>query len=157
MGTEIERRFLLNTEPHGIALGQGAHLRQGYLAGEDDVEVRLRIVDTTATLTVKAGRGLSRTEVEVALGQAEAEQLWPHTLGRRIDKVRYKVPLERWTAEVDCYFSDLDGLWSVEVEFSDLADAEAFIVPSWFGREVTGDRSWTNAELARHGRPDRAV
>ena len=39
-------------------------LRQGYVAEENDVDVRIRIADATSTLTVKAGRGLDLTEVD---------------------------------------------------------------------------------------------
>jgi adenylate cyclase len=47
----------------------------------------------------------------------------------------------------------LDGLYIVEVEFTSEDEATAFVAPQWFGREVTGDPAWTNASLARHGRP----
>jgi CYTH domain-containing protein len=57
-------------------------------------------------------------------------------------------------AEVDLYAGALAGLCVVEVEFSSETDAAAFIPPAWFGRELTGQRGWNNAALARHGRPD---
>ena len=72
----------------------GVHIRQGYLAEEGAIEVRLRITTTKATLTVKAGTGMSRTEVEVAISVDEADALWPHTVGRRIDKTRHRVLLD---------------------------------------------------------------
>jgi CYTH domain-containing protein len=56
-------------------------------------------------------------------------------------------------AEVDLYAGSLAGLRIVEVEFASADDASRFTPPSWFGSEVTGDRRWTNAELARHGAP----
>jgi adenylate cyclase len=107
-------------------------------------------------LTVKAGRGLSRTEVEVPISAEQAEALWPHTAGRRIDKIRHRVALGASTdlvAEVDLYAGELDGLCTVEVEFASAADAGAFVAPDWFGRDVTDEPGWTNAALARHGRP----
>jgi len=154
--TEIERKFILDEVPDASRLGVGQRLRQGYLAVDGDVSLRVRIADGGATLTVKAGVGLSRTEVELPLSSEHAEALWPHTLGRRIVKVRYRVPLDRSdvaVAEVDVYGDALGGLSTVEVEFDSEADAAAFEPPRWFGREVTGDRAWTNASLARHGRP----
>lgn len=153
MATEIERKFLVDDLPAPSVLGNGTGLRQGYLAGEGDVEVRLRLADGTAVLTIKAGRGRSRTEVETELDPAEAEELWPHTEGRRIEKTRYKVVLGDVTAEVDVFADALDGLLVVEVEFPSEAEADAFEPPAWFGRELTGDGRWTNASLARHGRP----
>ena len=157
MTIEIERKFILPEAPSTGQLGPGAHLRQGYLAEEDAVEVRVRITSTNATLTVKAGTGLSRTEVDLGISLGQAEALWPHTLGRRIDKTRYRVTIDDrlgHVAEVDVYSGDLTGLCVVEVEFGSETDASAFVLPDWFGRELTGDPGWGNAALARHGRPD---
>jgi CYTH domain-containing protein len=153
MGVEIERKFLLHRLPGPEVLGPGTELRQGYLAEEGDVEVRVRIAAGEAALTVKAGRGRSRTEVEVPVALAEAEDLWPHTVGRRIAKVRHRVDVGDLVAEVDVYRGDLDGLVVVEVELPDEATSDGFVPPAWFGPEVTGDPAWSNAALARSGRP----
>lgn len=153
MATEVERKFILDSVPD--ALPEGRSLRQGYLAEEDDVEVRVRIDGESAVLTVKAGRGLSRTEVEKALTIAEANSLWPHTAGRRVEKVRHRMRHGAGLVlEVDLYGGALDGLRVVEVEFPDEQASSAFEAPEWFGRELTGDARWSNAALARHGRPD---
>lgn len=156
--TEVERRFLLDRVPGAAELGRpldgGEPLRQGYLADEGDVSVRVRITDRAATLTVKAGSGLSRTEVELPLSLAEAGALWPHTGDRQIVKRRHRVPLGGdLVAELDVYAGALEGLASVEVEFASEADAHRFAPPAWFGREVTDRPEWTNAALARHGLP----
>jgi CYTH domain-containing protein len=151
---EIERKFLLTAVPDAEALGPGRRLRQGYVALDGDVEVRVRIDDAGAVLTLKAGRGLARTEVELPLGADDADALWLHTNGRRIEKRRHPCPLDGGlVAEVDLYDGDLEGLAVVEVEFADAAAAAAFDPPPWFGREVTGEAGWSNADLARAGRP----
>ena len=83
--------------------------------------------------------------------------MWPHTPGRRIDKTRYRVALDdplADVAEVDLYAGELAGLCVVEVEFGSETEAAAFVPPDWFGRELTGEPGWSNAALARHGRPD---
>jgi adenylate cyclase len=153
MASEIERAFLVEHLPDDLALGPGDHLRQGYLAEEAGTQVRLRISDTAATLTIKAGRGLVRTEVELPVPADDAEALWGLTAGRRIDKVRHRLEVDGGTAEVDVYAGELDGLVRAEVEFHSQAAAEAFTPPVWFGTEVTDDPRWSNASLARHGRP----
>ena len=84
---------------------------------------------------------------------AEAEALWPHTVGRRLEKVRHRVPVAGGVAEVDRYGGELTGLWTVEVEFDVGAGGRRLPPPPWFGAEVTDVDGWSNAALARHGRP----
>jgi adenylate cyclase len=153
---EIERKFLPPQLPREHLSDAGEHMRQGYLAIDGTVAVRIRITDRAAVLTVKGGGGMARTEVESTVTVDEAEALWALTEGRRIDKVRHRVPLDgQLVAEVDVYAGDLDGLCTVEVEFDSEAAASAFEPPDWFGRDVTGEHGWSNAALARDGRPDR--
>jgi len=154
MADEIERKFLVPETPRLDTVEPGDGLRQGYLAVDGPVEVRLRFGQAAPRLTVKAGAGLHRTEVEVSLTDADADALWPHTDGRRIEKVRHRTALgDDLVAEVDLYGGDLEGLCTVEVEFPDRAAADAFVAPAWFGTELTGQSGWSNAALARHGRP----
>lgn len=153
MATEIERKFIAEGLPTN-GVGSGIAIRQGYIAEDGDAEVRVRITETTATVTVKVGRGRSRTEVELDVAAADAEQLWAHTEGRRIEKVRHTVAVGGAMADVDVYGGALAGLVVVEVEFESESAADSFTPPPWFGRELTGDKRWSNAALARHGRPD---
>ena len=154
MAREIERKWLADQPPTTQKLGAGTALRQGYVAIDGDVTVRVRIAPETAWLTIKGGGdGLDRTEVEVELDLAEAEDLWLQTGERRLEKTRHRVPVDEYTAEVDVFGEALAGLCLVEVEFPSVEAAEAFAAPAWFGREVTGRPEWSNASLARHGRP----
>ncbi len=154
MATEIERKWVADRPPPADTLGVGTPLRQGYVAIDDDVTVRVRIAPDRAWLTIKGGGdGLGRTEVEVALDLDEAEDLWKHTGERRLEKTRHRVPVGDFTAEVDIFAGSLAGLCVVEVEFPAVEAATAFTAPSWFGREVTGHAEWSNASLARHGLP----
>ena len=157
MTVEIERKFLLSEIPGAEALGAGESLRQGYLADDGDVSVRIRIAGRTSVLTVKAGgTGLTRTEVELPLSGKQVDALWPHTAQRRVEKTRYRVPLagdKERVAEVDVYAGDLSGLCIVEVEFDSEAEAAEFEPPAWFGRDVTDEPGWRNSELARDGVP----
>jgi len=152
---EIERKFLVQESPVDVTDRQGSRLRQGYLAVDDAVEVRIRSDGKRATLTVKAGQGLTRTEVETALGQEQFDALWPLTEGRRIEKLRHRIPVGEQTAELDRYEGSLSGLCVVEVEFGSVDEAERFDPPEWFGEELTGIPGWSNADLAAKGRPDR--
>lgn len=154
MGTEIERKFLIERVPDEVPLGSGVVIRQGYVAEEDGVSVRVRITATEAWLTVKAGHGVARTEVEVPITPADAEALWRHTEGRRIAKRRHRIALaDGHVAELDVYDGPLAGLRTVEVEFASHDAATAFQPPAWFGRDVTDVPGWSNLELSRHGIP----
>lgn len=154
MGTEIERKFLVADVPSPDELGPGLRLRQGYLALDEQVEVRMRTAGDATLLTIKAGRGLARTEVELPLERAAASDLWPHAAARSLEKVRHRIDLgEGLTAELDLYEGALTGLTTVEVELPTEDAATRFAPPPWFGREVTGEPGWSNADLARHGPP----
>lgn len=150
---EIERKFRVARVPDEHTRGPGAELRQGYVAVDGDVEVRVRSEDGACTLTVKGGRGLERTEVEVALDPARFQELWPLARDRTVEKTRHRITVGQHTAELDLYAGKLAGLAVVEVEFPTRDEAEHFVAPDWFGPELTGEPGWSNAALARDGVP----
>ena len=153
-GVEIERKFVVARPP--ARLGDGDAIEQGYLAVADDgVEVRIRRRRGQATLTVKSGPDMVRTEEEIEIEPERFDALWPLTEGRRLKKTRHLVTLEDdLTAEVDVYGGDHDGLLTAEIEFPSVEASEAFSPPGWLGREVTGDRRFAAQSLALHGPPD---
>jgi adenylate cyclase len=148
---EIERKFLVDRLPQG--LGQGASIRQGYVALDDATEVRIRAKGDERTLTIKGGRGIERAEVELDITHVQFEELWELANGRTLTKARHEVPIESGLAEVDIYDGSLAGLVVVEVEFHSMQAAEAFEPPDWFGAELTGDVRYSNARLAIGGAP----
>jgi adenylate cyclase len=154
---EIERKWLVDALPEGFDSRRGASIRQGYVALTDDVEVRTREIDDRHVLTIKSTGELTREEVELPLSEADFERLWPLTAGRRIEKTRTVVELDGRSAEVDVYAGSLAPLRVVEVEFPSERDADAFVAPAWFGREVTRDAGYKNRSLALAGHPPAAV
>ena len=151
---EIERKFLV-AEPPDLRERESTRIVQGYLTlAEHGAESRVRRRDGELTLTVKGGRGRERVEVELPLSDAQFEELWPLTEGRRLVKVRHLVPLGELTAELDLYEGDLEGLRIAEVEFASESEADRFEPPDWLGSEVTGDERYLNERLATSGRPD---
>jgi len=154
--SEVERKFLVPEVPDGLPGPSGVSIEQGYLAIDDDSEVRLRRAGDALTLTVKSGHGESREETEVEVDQATFDDLWPESEGRRVEKLRRRIDLDQGlVAELDIYSGDLDGTSVVEVEFASEAAARDFQPPAWFGRELTGDREWANQSLAVCGRPSK--
>jgi CYTH domain-containing protein len=150
---EIERKWLVAALPDGFDTRRGASIRQGYVAVTDDAEVRVREIDDRHLLTIKSSGELTREEVEVPISEADFERLWTLTAGRRIEKTRTVIELDRLSGEVDVYAGSLAPLRVVEVEFASERDAGAFVAPAWFGREVTRDAGYKNRSLALAGHP----
>jgi CYTH domain-containing protein/CHAD domain-containing protein len=150
---EIERKFLVGEIPGDE--GGRTEIEQGYLALDDQAEVRLRRAGDKLLLTAKTGSGEVREEVEVPIDPRAFESLWPLTAGRRVRKVRHYVPLgEDRHAEIDVYEGELEGLRTAEIEFGSREEADRFRPPDWLGEELTGNERYANRSLATAGLPD---
>lgn len=155
---ECERKFLVEAVPDGLDPSATVELRQGYLAADERISVRVRDAGTGGcTLTVKAGSGVERTELEWSITRQEFEAAWPHTGCQRIEKTRHMIPFGDHVIELDVFAGDLDGLVVAEVEFDSVSASDDFEPPAWFGRDVTDDGRYSNASLALHGLPDTAT
>ncbi len=158
-GVERERKFLVQGRPGDLSKYPRQFLRQGYLAiDEDGTEVRIRQIRERSALrhviTFKAGAGQLRTEQEWKISPQRFTALWKITLGRRIQKTRYRIPHGgRLTIELDIYRGNLRGLVIAEVEFESADQARSFEPPTWFGRELSGNPEYSNQNLARFGLP----
>jgi CYTH domain-containing protein/CHAD domain-containing protein len=151
---ERERKFLVEIAPDDLDDFQAVELRQGYLAADEGRSVRVRDAGPGGcTLTIKAGSGAERTELEWPIERREFDAAWVHTTGRRVEKSRHRIPFGAHTVELDVFAGALDGLMMAEVEFTSSDALQAFEPPVWFGREVTDDGRYTNASLALNGLP----
>lgn len=149
---EIERRFLVADLPGDLP--EPAVVEQAYVTTMP-VSVRVRRIDERRILTIKAGRGLERVEIERDLDDDEFAVLWNVANELRIAKRRHFVDIgDGHTAELDLFDGELTGRRLVEVEFDSTEEAARFVPPPWFGREVTEDPRYTNSSLARFGWPD---
>jgi CYTH domain-containing protein len=146
---EIERKFLVKLLPHNLKRWRSFVIEQGYLATESaGRQVRLRKRGNAASLTFKVGRGSHREEREIKLSPKQFATLWPATTARRLRKVRYEIPWDNVMIEIDVYRGRHTGLVVAEVEFPDTASCRRFKAPWWFGREVTGEKRYSNVRLA---------
>jgi adenylate cyclase len=146
---EIERKFLVRQLPESLERCRHYSIAQGYLATEPaGRHVRLRKKGKTASLTFKVGRGAHREEREIKLSPKQFAALWPATAGRRLYKLRYEIPWRNLLIEIDIYRRRHSGLVVAEVEFPDHVSCCKFKPPSWFGREVTGEKRYSNVRLA---------
>ena len=153
---ERERKFLVIQPPSGLAKYPHRRIRQGYLTIPDQkhnpLEVRVRDEGGKHLLTVKDGSGGSRKEVELPIGK-EFGSLWPLTKGKRIEKVRYRIPIDGLTIELDIYRGKLRGLMTAEVEFESEPQLRRFRPPDWLGRDITNRDEFANSRLATRAKP----
>ncbi len=143
---EIERKFLVR--PGALQLPDtGLPLSQWYIMRGNDRSLRVRRKGDQFILTVKIGKGITRTEVERDLDSEEAQALIATALEAPVVKVRYLVPVGTHTWDVDVFEGRNAGLVMAEIELS--SEDEPFDLPAWIGPEVTTDSRFQNSNLAR--------
>lgn len=154
MAKEIERKFLVKDSSYISASTSSHHIVQAYLARMDRGVVRVRIMDDHAYLTVKSrNTGMSRDEWEYEIPVDDARRMIERVCeGGVIDKTRYIVPFRGFRWEVDAFHGNLEGLVVAEVELPDENCAPE--IPSFIGREVTGERRFYNSVLMTLRSPD---
>ena len=148
---EIERKFVVGEPPPASRRGRGTPIVQGYFPVRGDLEIRLRRKGAEHLITFKSGAGHQRGEIEVSIPKTAFESLWPFTTDGRIAKRRYKIPCDGLCIEMDFYEGPHRGLVTAEVEFGSHGQCRAFQPPPWLGREITGQKTYSNHTLARRG------
>jgi adenylate cyclase len=148
VGIEIERKFLVVGEAWR-SLASGSLYIQGYLTSSAERTVRVRLVGDQGFLTIKgASQGYSRAEYEYNIPAADAlEMLRQLCQQPLIEKMRYKIPVQGLVWEVDEFAGENQGLIMAEVELQ--SPDQEVVLPSWIGKEVTGDPRYYNASLAK--------
>jgi adenylate cyclase len=150
MAIEIERKFRVLSDAWRRDAVSVRHLRQAYLTKNGRISIRVRIDgDASATLTIKtAAAGIERNEYEYPIPVADARELLERREGSIIVKRRHIVPVDGHEWEIDVFEGDNAGLIVAEIE---LPRAGIRLVrPPWLGAEITHDRRYYNADLARH-------
>jgi len=147
MATEIERKFLVASDSWRKLYTTSDSLRDGLLASSNGRKVRVRIYEKRATLTIKSKQqGSERSEYEYEIPIADAEELLTsHCDGNILAKTRYYVPYRGFIWEVDVYDGILSGVVLAEVEI-ERADIDVPL-PSWIGREITGEPQYRKINM----------
>ncbi len=148
MAKEIERKFLVANDDWRALATSATPMRQAYVVLMHDRSVRVRTKNgTSAQLTVKIGQNsLVRDEFEYSIALDDAEEMIALAVGNVIEKVRYTVEHHGFVWEIDVYEGAYQGLVIAEVELQKESDDPP--LPRWIGREVTGDRRYSNQALA---------
>lgn len=149
MGTEIERKFLLQSEAWREEVRDSVRLVQGYLARNERSAVRVRIKGEKAELNIKKTLdGINRLEYEYEIPVDDAREILDQVaLKPLIDKTRHHVVRGDHLWEIDEFYGDNAGLVVAEIELAN-AD-EVFDRPAWLGEEVSHDQRYYNSNLSR--------
>lgn len=145
---EIERKFTINKLPNNLDQYPYLTLEQAYL--NTDPVVRVRRENDDFYLTYKGKGFLAREEYNLPLNEEAYYHLREKADGLIISKKRYRIPYdEKLTIELDVFEAPLAPLVLAEVEFESIEEANAFTPPTWFEKDVTEDRSFSNSELSK--------
>ena len=145
---EIERKFLIKYLPENINSYKKLIIEQGYLSVNPVVRVRRQ--DDEYYLTYK-GKGLMlREEYNLPLTKESYNHLIEKADGNIIRKTRYIIPIDKSSLkiELDVFDKPFEGMILAEVEFETQKEADAFVMPEWFDKDVTEDRNYQNSTLS---------
>jgi len=149
MAIEIERKFLVNHQKWALAR-VNAHCtpyKQGYLQATPNCTVRVRQAGDKGFLTVKGKTdGMSRLEFEYEIPFSDLSGLLPLCSGPLVEKFRCTLLIGGKLWEVDEFLGENEGLIIAEIELT--SKDEAFVLPEWIDKEVTGDKRYYNSFLS---------
>ena len=146
---EIERKFLIYEAPEGYQSYPFHTIEQAYLCTEP--VVRIRREDSEYYLTYKGKGLLAREEFNLPLTPESYAHLLTKIDGNILTKKRYLLPVDGrpdLTIEFDIFEGHFSGLMLAEVEFASEEDANAFVPPAWFSKDVTMSGEYQNSRLA---------
>lgn len=150
---EIERKFLVKKIPENLEMADCLEMTQAYLC--IDPVVRIRKSNQDYYLTYKGRGTLVREEYNLPLNEEAFGHLLAKADGTVIRKKRYQIPIEGgYTAELDIFSGEWEGLLLVEVEFESVEQAQAFCPPEWFGEDVTDSPRYHNSVLSTSTREE---
>lgn len=151
---EIERKFLVKEIPFDLSGYASKEIEQGYLCTSPVLRIRRK--SDAYIFTYKSEGLMSREEIELPLTREAYEHLAKKCDGCLIHKTRYIIPDNQKSSlgkelviEFDVFHDSLEGLLLAEVEFSSEEEANAYIAPDWFSKEVTSISTFHNSRISK--------
>lgn len=144
---EIERKFLIKQLPFTLEQFEMTEIEQMYLSTEPVVRIRKK--GDKYYLTCKSKGMMERQEAEFPISKLVYEELKLQKQGNIITKKRYIIPYQTYQIELDQFEGDFCGLILAEVEFASKEEAEAFVMPDWFLKDVTFEKEYHNSNLSK--------
>ena len=153
MASEIERRWLVNDPPTQEVMAYHAMEIEQFYLQHDPASPGLRLRKATADgqstyfmTTKRAVTAMTNEEVEIIVPAEIWEAVRPFA-SRGLTKLRRTMPHGGLLIELDVFTGGANpGLMIAEIELAS-EDTEV-IVPDWFGPEITGQRGYTNYQMA---------
>jgi CYTH domain-containing protein len=141
---EIERTFLARSLSRNLQEIKPIHMVDVYIPADLTVHARLRLrrSDACFEITKKfqeiAGDAGRQIECTIPLTEVEYNSLVDSQY-RRVEKLRYKIQINNYVAEIDVFSGKLSGLVLIEFEFALLDALRSFVPPEICGADVTQD------------------
>lgn len=147
MGKEIEHKYLVCDNSFETQASKIIEIKQGYICRSKKHTVRVRIQDNEAFINIKGETiGDTRAEFEYAIPVTDACILISTICDSPIiEKSRYIVEYHGNIWEIDVFKGHLEGLIVAEIEIP--SSDYNYDVPSFIGKNVTGDCRYYNANL----------
>ena len=147
MALEIERRFLIKNDNWKEFINKKIYIEQGYLSKSiDGWIIRVRLIGKNSKITLKKHiKGFTNFEFEYSIPRRDAETIMSN-LSNKIKKDRFFLEIEKKSWIIDCFKEKNFPLEIAEIELS--KEEDAFNVPSFISREITGLRHYSNFSLA---------
>lgn len=136
--TERERVFLVKKLPADIRNYQPMPISVGDFFdsnSHDALKIRQK-GDHYHLIKKETNTAHERIEHVIDIKPGEFEALFKYAVQSH-RKNRYFYPYGKYMCEIDYYLDRLDGYVRVEVEFDSDEDMFSFVLPEWFGDEIT--------------------
>ena len=147
MKVEIERKFLVKNQDWKKLIVEKHSIQQGYLNTDKSCNVRVRIMNSAAFITIKGKRvNTARPEFEYEIPLNDAESILKLTKNSIIKKTRFTVNHQGQIWEIDQFEGDNQGLVIAEIELKQ--KDEAISLPNWIGTEISDDERFYNLSLS---------
>lgn len=150
---EFELTYLASAFPASLGEENSTEMVDVYFPDNPLVHPRLRLRQQGNKYTLTKKQPLddsdasAHLETTIRLDQAEFEALRMAS-NRRVEKRRYKIPIDGRNAEVDVFQGELEGLVLIDFEFSSRLEMDSFNAPSVCLADVTQEEFIAGGLLA---------
>ncbi|HBY19995.1 MAG: hypothetical protein A2Y24_01450 [Clostridiales bacterium GWE2_32_10] len=150
---EIERKFILKSLPQ-TELGEKIEYKRHFIYSKDGVEMRIQQKGNMFELERKEKiDNLVSKKEKIEITKEEFDTL--KTISNAsIERDSYVISVEGREVSLKVYRGVYEGLIRAEVEFATKEEAEGYVPPNWFGREITDTVIGKDSNLINFSRKD---